>query len=77
MNYEEALLRKKELNEKCDEYSKKLNSFEKYDNGLTPDHIRALPEFQQAKQGFDLAFAELRSFNAWFVKTYKRKRKRK
>lgn len=38
--------------------------------GLTPDHVRATPEFRAAKQAFDIAFANLRAFNAHFTKFY-------
>lgn len=34
--------------------------------GLTPDHVKASPEFRAAKAAFDRAFANLRNFN----KTY-------
>lgn len=34
---------------------------------LTPDHVKASPEFQAAKRAFDQALAELRTFNADFV----------
>ena len=31
---------------------------------LTPDHVKASPEFKAAKAAFDRAFAALRNFNA-------------
>lgn len=39
--------------------------------GLTPDDIRARPDYRIAKQAMDKAFAELRAFNAVYVKRYK------
>lgn len=31
--------------------------------GLTPDHVKATPEWQAAKQAYEAAFAKLRSYN--------------
>lgn len=39
---------------------------------MTPDHVKAMPEWQQAKKDFDLAFAQLRNFNGWYVKTFRK-----
>lgn len=39
--------------------------------GLTPDDVRARPAYRIAKQAMDKAFAELRAFNAAYVKRYK------
>lgn len=38
--------------------------------GLTPDAVKALPEYRTAKVQADQAFARLRAFNATFVKTF-------
>lgn len=40
--------------------------------GMTPDHVKAMPEWQQAKREFDKAFAELRNYNGWYMKTFKK-----
>lgn len=72
MNYQEAKLHSEELNKICDTWGDKLNSFEKGEMGLTPDNIKALPEWQQAKKEFDKSFAELRKFNSYLVKTFKK-----
>ena len=72
MNYQDAKVRKQELDEINNEHSDKLNTFEENSMGLTPDHIRETPEYQKAKQDFDRSFAELRNFNGWFVKTFKK-----
>lgn len=42
------------------------------EGGLTPDHIKESSEYKVAKALFDLAFKELRDFNAKFVKNYKK-----
>ena len=72
MTYEEARTHKQELEDKNKFYSDILNSFEKYPNGLTPNHIRLLQEWKDARKASESSFAELRNFNAWFVKTFKK-----
>lgn len=75
MNYEEAKKHSKELNEKVNLYVNELKKFDELgltEIGLTPDHVRALPEWKITKKNFDESFAELRNFNTWFVKTYKK-----
>jgi len=72
MTYAEAKLHKEELENICDINSKKINSFEKGEMGLTPKHIKILPEYKLAKQSYENSFAELRKFNEYFVKTFKK-----
>ncbi len=38
--------------------------------GLTPDSIRANPEYLKAKRDLDTAFASLRKFNSVFIKRF-------
>ncbi len=45
--------------------------------GLLPDSIRLTPEYQEAKRASDAAFARLRHFNAWYVKAFPAKQRRK
>ncbi|MEM9524066.1 MAG: hypothetical protein AAF982_08750 [Pseudomonadota bacterium] len=40
--------------------------------GLTPDHVKATPEWRQAKAAFHAAEAKLKKFNGAFVKTFKK-----
>jgi len=40
--------------------------------GLTPDHVKADPRWQQAKARFDTLFQALRQFNAVYVRKFKR-----
>lgn len=42
--------------------------------GLTPDAIKADPEYRAAKAATDKAFARLRGFNAWYVKQFANER---
>lgn len=72
MTYEEAKILKQKLEDKNRVDSDKLNTFEKNAMRITPDHIRALPEWKQAKNEFDRSFAELRNFNEWFIKKFKK-----
>jgi hypothetical protein len=42
--------------------------------GLTPDHIRATPEWKKAKSALDKHFAELQNYNKAFVKMHRGKK---
>ena len=58
-----------------DAADKALKAFDKYgksEMGMTPDFVKAMPEWQQSKKEYDKAFAELRNFNGWYVKTFKK-----
>jgi hypothetical protein len=47
-----------------------LKTFPTCAMGLTPDAVKFSPEFRNAKQAFNAAFARLRAFNAVFTKTF-------
>ena len=76
MTYEEAKAYADELMEINKIDSDNLKIFEeiygKDSMGLLPDHVRVLPEYKEAKRTFDKSFAELRNFNAWFTKIFKK-----
>ncbi|MBX9158370.1 hypothetical protein ACTFR8_22490 [Bacillus cereus group sp. MYBK15-3] len=74
MTREEAEIRKKELNDECDEASKALQMFERNTMGLVPDHVRETQDYQDADKRFKVAFARLREFNGWYVKEFRKKR---
>lgn len=38
--------------------------------GLTPDAVKAAPEYRAARAAYDRAFRQLQQFNAWFVPTF-------
>ena len=59
------------LNEIGKRYSDVLNQFPRGPTGLTPDHIKATPEYRIAKAGFDQSFAALREHNGFMVKNFK------
>ena len=63
------------LENALDAADKALKAFDKYgksEMGMTPDFVKEMPEWQQSKKEFDKAFAELRNFNGWYVKTFKK-----
>ena len=63
------------LENALDAADKALKAFDKYGKnqmGMTPEHVKEMPEWQQAKKEYDKAFAELRNFNGWYVKTFKK-----
>jgi hypothetical protein len=75
MNYEEAKIYRDKLEEKNNADSVNLKTFDKFGKtniGLTPDHVKEMPEWKLAKSTFEKSFAELRNFNGWFVKTFKK-----
>jgi|SRR5580692_5773417 hypothetical protein len=49
---------------------KVLDTFPKLANGLTPDAVKALPEYKAAKARYNAAFAHERAVNTWFVKNF-------
>lgn len=75
MNFEEAKIKKQELNSINEEHSRKLQQFESNSLGLVSDEIRETEEWKQAKQDFNNSFSELRAFNAWFVKEFRKKKR--
>lgn len=66
----EALKHKEALEAAYKHASDTLQAFPRLGNGLTPDSVRALPEWQEAKQKYNHAFENLRNFNAQFMKQY-------
>lgn len=51
---------------------KTVSGTEKGFMGLTPDHIKATPEWKAARSAFDNAFAKVRYFNGRYVKHFKK-----
>ena len=49
---------------------KRIAGDERGPMGLTPDHIKALPEWQEAKRATGIAFQRVRSFNGPFIKRF-------
>jgi hypothetical protein len=40
--------------------------------GLTPDHVKASPEFQAAYASHAAAFRHMQTVNSWFCKAFKK-----
>lgn len=71
MNYEEAKQLQDKLYAESKRYSTILNSFPKGPMGMTPDDVKASPEWQEAKQGYAIAADRLRKFNQKFNSVFK------
>lgn len=52
------------IQDRVDAASAALKAFPKGPMGLTPDAVKALPEYQAAKREYAVAFAALRAANA-------------
>lgn len=74
MTFEEAKMKREEMETRHQPDYDRIKEYDKYRNGigLIPDHIRTTEEYQAVKKACDRNFAELRSFNGWFVKTFKK-----
>lgn len=75
MNYEDAKAYKATLeaiNNAASDALKAFDSFGKSAMGMTPDHVKAMPEWQEAKKAFDVSFQRLRNFNGQFTKVFKK-----
>lgn len=75
MNYLDAKTYKEALYAKNDKASEELQAFDKLgksEMGMTPDYVKAMPEWKAAKRAYDVSFAELRAFNGWFMKVFKK-----
>jgi len=75
MNFDIAKEYKKQLEKAEKEASDTLNAIDGISSGpmgLTPDSIKSNPEYQKAKQAYELAFNTLRNFNGWYCKQFKK-----
>lgn len=66
---------KQSLESEVEKAKKVLKAFDKYGKsvmGLTPDFVKAMPEYKKAKADFDNAFKVLRKFNQQFVKQFRK-----
>lgn len=59
------------LEAEVNRHQKALNLHPKEANGMTPDHVKNTPKFQEDKKRFNQAFNKLRDYNATFVKKFK------
>ena len=68
-----AKLVKKQLEQREREAAKKLGAISGIGSGrmgLTPDAVKASPEYREAKAAWNAAWQALREFNGAFTKTY-------
>lgn len=75
MNYQDAKIIKDQLYATMDTTSDELNRLcapHKGAMGLTSDAYRATVEYQEAKRAFDVSFQQVRNFNEWFSRTFKK-----
>jgi hypothetical protein len=72
MNFEQAKAKALALWEAHADAAAVLAVFPKGAMGLTPDAVKASPEWQAAYRIERAAFAELRTFNAMYVKRFKK-----
>lgn len=70
MTYTEAKATKVRLERDLTEASAVMQAFPRSSVGLTPDYVKATPEYQVAKRASAAAFKALQIFNTWFVKTF-------
>lgn len=72
MNYTEAKQIAQTLWDASRTSSAVLNGFPKGSMGLTPDSVRATPEWKVAKAQEDSDFKKLQNWNTFYVKTFKK-----
>lgn len=75
MTYIEAKARADALHEQYRRAGMVMDTFPKGPMGLTPDEVKATPAYRSARTECDRAFAELRNFNGWYTKTFRRERR--
>ena len=68
--FDEAKAEAARLDAEAEAAGQVLRSFPRGPTGLTPDAVRATPEYRAAKARFDKAFARQRDFNGVFVKRF-------
>lgn len=69
-SFSKAKAERDKITEELRDHKAILDKFPKGAMNLTPDDVKASPEYRDAKQKVDRAFNKLRQFNAGFVKTY-------
>lgn len=71
MNYQEAKARAEQLFKAAQEAGRLIAAYPRNAMGLVADAVRLSPEYQAQKKASDRAFAEMRKFNAFYVKAFK------
>jgi len=74
MNFAEAKAKADALWKAHEDAAAPLDRFARGPMGLVPDAVKASPEWRTAYAAERKAFAELRAYNAWYVKAFKKER---
>ena len=72
MNYQADKQKQQELENATEEASKIMKAFPRGNIGLVADAVKNTMEYKLAKRNFDVSFQALRSFNAVFVKKWRK-----
>lgn len=72
MSYVQYVIVRNALRKSVAETGAVLGAFPKGEMGLTPDDVKASPEYRKAKAAYDHAFHALRAVNAKGTKLYKK-----
>lgn len=73
--FNKAKARYNELEDAADAASKRLRAIPGISSGpmgLTPDAVKVTPEFRKARADYDAAAKTLKTYAAWYVKTFKK-----
>lgn len=68
--FEQAKAEAARLDAEAEAAGQELRAFPRGPTGLTPDAVRATPEYRAANARYQKAFARLRDFNAGYVKKF-------
>lgn len=71
MSFEQASATAEHLWQEVRRLGKDLNAFPKGAMGLTPDSVKASPEYQAATAAYQAAHQQLCTFNVWYTKTFR------
>lgn len=72
LGYEEAKKVKQGLDKRCDDIGKLFKQFRTNSMGLVEDDVRKTKEYKKIDAEYTKAFNELREFNSWYVKKFKK-----
>lgn len=75
LSFEEAKLRRDDLDVEVELATTLLRAFPHLPNGLVPDEVRERQKWKEASARFTKAFRALREFNGCFVKRFKKELK--
>jgi hypothetical protein len=70
--FEQAKEKQDQLDAECKAMGLKLEQYPRGPMGLTPDKIKASPEWRRDQANFEIAFKALQTYNKWFCKRWKK-----